>query len=156
MKKEEDAVKAGLSEEVVAFVFGKTRNNRVLNQEGMEIGDRITIVEVSKTVSSFTAENTLEDGTKVSELRPFMEVITTGDRDSISISRLVGTGKRAKYFGKDYAEKHAGRKLLTLPRREADALIEIQTNHIGRTYEVIDMVEDAGAFNQTFYLFAEV
>lgn len=155
--KKEDAISAGLSEEVIAFVMSEQRNNRVLNQEGMEIGDKITIEGVSNTVSNFAAETTTENGEKATEIRSFIEVKTSGDRDSISISRLVGTGKRRKYFP-DYdkiVEKY-GDKLLTLPRREGDALMEINTKHKGKTYEVVAMVEDCGPWEQTFYLFAEV
>ena len=36
--KKEDVIAAGISEEVAAFVLSKERNNRALNQEGMEIG----------------------------------------------------------------------------------------------------------------------
>ena len=155
--KKEDALSAGLSEEVIAFVMSEQRNNRVLNQEGMEIGDRITIIGVSDTVSNFAAEVTTENGETSTEVRSFMEVKTSGDRDSVSISRLVGTGKRAKYFS-DFAELQAkyGDKLLTLPRREGDALMEVNTKHKGKTFEVVAMAEDCGAFAQTFYLFAEV
>lgn len=156
MKKEEaiaEAVKAGLSEKVAEFVFSTDRNNKALNQEGMEIGDKITIVKVADDTSESVIDNVR---------REWVDVITTGDRSSISISRLVGTAKRAKYFAKgrketqviegDYDES----KVLTLPHREADALIEVATKLVGKTYQVVAIAEDCGIYSQTYYLFAEV
>lgn len=142
--KKDDVIAAGISEEIAEFVMSENRNNRVLNQEGMEVGDRITIVGVADKVSSFTGE----DG----KVRQYVEVMTTGDRNSISISRLVGTSKRAKYFGDDYSTKYG--KILELPRREGDALIEV-TKLIGHTFVVAAIAEECGQFSQTFYLFAE-
>lgn len=142
--KKDDVIAAGISEEVAAFVMSEQRNNRILNQEGMEVGDKITIVGVADKVSSFTGE----DG----KVRQYVEVMTTGDRNSISISRLVGTSKRAKYFGDDYATKYG--KILELPRHEGDALIEV-TKLIGHTFVVAAIAEECGQFSQTFYLFAE-
>lgn len=143
--KKEDVINAGISAEVAAFVTSEERNNRALNQEGMEVGDKITILGVAEKVSSFTGE----DG----KVRQYVEVMTTGDRNSVSISRLVGTAKRAKYFGDDYATKYG--KVLELPRREGDALIEV-TKLVGKTFAVAAVAEECGQFDQTFYLFAEV
>lgn len=151
--KKEDVIAAGLSEEVAAFVMSKERNNRTLNQEGMEIGDKITIVGVADKVSEFTGE----DG----KVRKYVDVMTTGDRNTISISRLVGTAKRARYFAKERPETtvidggYDEAKILTLPRHEADALIAVNSLK-GKTYQVVAMAEDCGTYSQTYYLFAEV
>ena len=152
MKKEE-AIAAGLSEEVAAFVLSKERNNRTLNQEGMEIGDKITIVGVADKVSEFTGD----DG----KVRKYVDVMTTGDRNTISISRLVGTAKRAKYFASDRPDTtiidggYDDAKVLNLPRHEADALIAV-AGLKGKTYQVVAIAEDCGTYSQTYYLFAEV
>lgn len=151
--KKEDVIAAGISEEVAAFVMSEQRNNRALNVEGMEIGDKITIVGVADKPSE-----SVIDGAS----RQWVDVLTTGDRNSISISRLVGTAKRNKYFaeGRPETEVIAGgydaAKVLTLPNREGDALVEIATKHIGKTYQVVAIAENCGNFDQTFYLFAEV
>lgn len=150
--KKEDVLAAGLSEEVAAFVMSKQRNNRVLNQEGMEIGDKITIVGIADRVSESVINN---------ESRQWIDVLTTGDRNTITISRLVGTAKRNKYFanGRPETEVIAGgydpAKVLTLPNREAEALVAVQ-KLVGKTYQVVAIAENCGQFNQTFYLFAEV
>lgn len=150
--KKEDVIAAGLSEEVVAFVMSEQRNNRALNQEGMEIGDKITIVGVADKVSESVIDN---------QNRQWVDVLTTGDRNTISISRLVGTAKRNKYFadGRPETEVIAGgydaSKVLTLPNREAEALVAVQ-KLVGKTYQVVAIAENCGQFDQTFYLFAEV
>lgn len=150
--KKEDALAAGLSEEVAAFVTGEQRNNKALNQEGMEIGDRITIVGVADKPS----ESVIDD-----QVRQWVDVLTTGDRNTISISRLVGTAKRAKYFASGRPETqiisggYDPEKVLTLPRREGDALVTV-LGLVGKTYQVVAIAEECGNFDQTFYLFAEV
>ena len=151
--KKEDVIAAGISEEVAAFVMSKERNNRTLNQEGMEIGDKITIVGVADKVSEFTGE----DG----KVRKYVDVMTTGDRSTISISRLVGTAKRARYFAPERPDTtiieggYNADKVLTLPRHEADALMAVASLK-GKTYQVVAMAEDCGIYSQTYYLFAEV
>ena len=150
--KKEDVIAAGLSEEVAAFVMSEQRNNRALNVEGMELGDTITITGVADKPSE-----SVIDGAS----RQWVDVLTTGDRNTISISRLVGTAKRNKYFaeGRPETEVIAGgydpAKVLTLPNREADALVEVMSKHIGKTYKVVAIAENCGNFDQTFYLFAE-
>lgn len=150
--KKEDVIKAGLSEEVANFVMSENRNNRALNQEGMEIGDKITIVGVADKVSE-----SVIDGVS----RQWVDVATTGDRNTISISRLVGTSKRAKYFAEGRPETtvisggYDAEKVLTLPNREGDALVAVM-GLVGKTYQVVAIAENCGQFDQTFYLFAEV
>lgn len=150
--KKEDVLKAGLSEEVANFVMSENRNNRALNQEGMEIGDKITIVGVADKVSE-----SVIDGVA----RQWVDVATTGDRNTISISRLVGTSKRAKYFAEGRPETtvisggYDAEKVLTLPNREGDALVAVM-GLVGKTYQVVAIAENCGQFDQTFYLFAEV
>lgn len=150
--KKEDVLAAGLSEEVAAFVMSEQRNNRVLNQEGIEVGNKITIVGVADKVSESVIGN---------ESRQWVDVLTTGDRNTITISRLVGTAKRNKYFANDRPETEiiAGgydpAKVLTLPNREAEALVAVQ-KLVGKTYQVVAIAENCGQFDQTFYLFAEV
>lgn len=150
--KKEDVIAAGLSEEVAAFVMSETRNNRALNQEGMEIGDKITIVGVADKTSESVIDN---------QKREWVDVLTTGDRNTISISRLVGTAKRAKYFAPSRPETtvieggYDPEKVLTLPNHEADALVAV-LGLKGKTYQVVAIAENCGQFDQTFYLFAEV
>jgi hypothetical protein len=136
----------GLSEEVAKFVANDARHNKVLNRESLEIGDVITILGVSSKVSKFINPTTDEETS-------YMEVLTKGDRDSISISRLVGTGKRVKHFGIDWETKYPG--CLTLPRREGDALLAIK-DYVGKTYVVCAEHHVEEPFDQTFYLFQEV
>ena len=150
--KKEDAMKAGLSQDVADFVLSKERDNPALNQEGTQIGDKITIVGVADKVSEFTGD----DG-----VHKYVDVMTTGDRNTISISRLVGTAKRARYFAKDRKETqvieggYKDEDLLVLPRHEADALIAV-LGLVGKTYQVVAIAEDCGIYSQTYYLFAEV
>lgn len=156
MKKENEInelVNAGISEEVANFVYSDTRNNKALNAEGMEIGDEITI----KGIADKPSESVI-DGVS----RQWVDVLTTGDRASISIARLVGTAKRTKYFDANRPDTTfiAGgfdeSKALTLPMREGDALKAV-ANLIGKTYKVVAIAENCGTvYAQTYYLFAEV
>lgn len=152
MRKEE-FVALGLSEEVATFVTSDKRNNKALNQEGLAIGDTITITGVADKVTEQVIDG---------NVRQWVDVLTTGDRNSISIARLVGTAKRAKYFDKDRADtefapdKYDANKVLALPNREADALKAVMENCVGHTYKVVAIAEKCGQFDQTFYLFAEV
>ncbi len=156
MKKDEminELVSLGISDEVAKFVFSDTRNNKALNAEGMEIGDEITI----KGIADKPSESVI-DGVS----RQWVDVLTTGDRASISIARLVGTAKRAKYFAADRPDTTfiAGgfdeSKVLTLPTREGDALKAV-AKLIGKTYKVVAIAENCGTvYAQTYYLFAEV
>lgn len=151
--KKDDVSAAGISEEVAAFVMSEQRNNRALNVEGMEIGDKITITGIADKPSE-----SVIDG----QSRQWVDVLTTGDRNTISISRLVGTAKRNKYFAANRPETEViaggydAAKVLTLPNREGDALVEVMTKHIGKTYQVVAIAENCGNFDQTFYLFAEI
>ena len=144
----------GISDEIAKFVVVE-RGNRALNAEGLELGNKFTLKAISETVNSgvITGQN---------EVRKWVTILTTGDADSVSISRLVGTAKRAKYFdterGED-VELKEGLKLdevLTLPRRELDALVEIQKKYLGKTLEVVGVARNCGQFAQTFYLFQVV
>lgn len=155
MKKEEEInelVNAGISEEVAKFVFSDTRNNKALNAEGMEIGDEITIEGIADKPSE-----SVIDGVS----RQWIDVLTTGDRASISIAKLVGTAKKAKYFAanrpdtKFMAGGFDNSKVLILPTREGDALKAV-AKLIGKTYKVVAIAENCGTYIQTYYLFAEV
>lgn len=150
--KKEDLMTAGISEEVANFVMSENRNNRALNQEGMEIGDKITITGIADKPSE-----SVIDG----QSRQWVDVLTSGDRNSVSISRLVGTAKRNKYFAENRPETEViaggydAKKVLTLPNREGDALAAV-IGLVGKTYQVVAIAENCGNFDQTFYLFAEV
>ena len=139
----------GISDEIAKFVVVE-RGNRALNAEGLELGNKFTLKAIPETLS----ESTIEE-----KLRKWVSILTTGDADSVSISRLVGTAKRAKYFNTERGEDvelKEGLKLdevLTLPRRELDALVEIQKNYLGKTLEVVCIARNCGQFAQTFYLF---
>lgn len=159
--KKETVVNAGISEEIASFVMSKERDNRTLNQEGIEIGDKFTIIGIADKPSEQSIEG---------KMRKWVDVLTTGDRQTISIARLVGTSKRNKYFDKtkragenedgellvELSEDFTSRKLLELPNREADALVEVATNHINKTYECVGIARECGQYNATFLLFAEV
>lgn len=142
---------AGISEEVAKFVSVE-RGNRVLNSEGLEIGNKLKLKAISETVNSGVI--TGQDG-----VRKWVTILTTGDAESVSISRLVGTAKRAKYFNTERGEDVELKdgldmdKVLALPRREVDALVEVAKNYLGKTLEVVGIARNCGQFQQTFYLF---
>lgn len=142
----------GISDEIAKFVVVE-RGNRALNAEGLELGNKFTLKAIPETLS----ESTIDE-----KLRKWVSILTTGDADSVSISRLVGTAKRAKYFNTERGEDvelKEGLKLdevLTLPRRELDALVEIQKEYLGKTLEVVGIARNCGQFAQTFYLFQVV
>lgn len=142
----------GISDEIAKFVVVE-RGNRALNAEGLELGNKFTLKTIPETLS----ESTIEE-----KLRKWVSILTTGDADSVSISRLVGTAKRAKYFntkrGEDVELKEGLEldEVLTLPHRELDALVEIKKNYLGKTLEVVGIARNCGQFAQTFYLFQVV
>ena len=142
---------AGISEEVAKFVSVE-RGNRVLNSEGLEIGNKLKLKAISETVNSGVINGQ-------NEIRQWVTILTTGDAESVSISRLVGTAKRAKYFNTERGEDVELKKgfniddALILPRREADALVEIAKNYLNKTLEVVGIARNCGQFAQTFYLF---
>lgn len=152
-QEQENAMKVltdlGISDEIAKFVVVE-RGNRALNAEGLELGNKFTLKAIPETLS----ESTIEE-----KLRKWVSILTTGDADSVSISRLVGTAKRAKYFNTERGEDvelKEGLKLdevLTLPRRELDALVEIQKKYLDKTFEVVGIARNCGQFAQTFYLF---
>lgn len=157
------AIANGLSEEVAAFVYNDKRNNKALNAEGLELGNKLTIKGVSGKVTTTTFTN--------GEVREFINVLTSGDAATVSISKLVGTAKRAKYFdlsrnddgttkdGEPFVELVDNVDVdncLYLPRTEGDALQEILKNHVGTTYKVVGIARECGRYNQTFYLFQAI
>lgn len=157
MKKEE-LTSMNISEEVASFVTSEDRDNRLLNQEGIEVGEKFTIKGIADTVSS---------GTINGAVRKWIDVKTSGDRSSISIARLVGTQKVSKYFdvsrktedGKELATlapDFDATKVLRLPNREGDAIKEVASNLIGKTLKCVGIATMCGRFNQTFYAFEVV
>lgn len=140
MTKEEFSKSNIIPASVVEFVFSETRKGeKVLNAEGLEEGDKITIVGIDSEIAEF-------NGNK------YLRVKTTGAASSVSLSRLVGTRKVEKYFG---AELAARKDLLSLPHNEAEAVVAV-SGLIGKTLEVVKIEEGCGQFEQTFTLFAIV
>ena len=140
MTKEEFSKSNAIPQSVVEFVFSETRKGeKVLNAEGLEEGDRITIIGIDEEIAEY-------NGNK------YLRVKTTGAASSVSLSRLVGTRKVEKYFG---AELAARKDLLSLPHNEPEAVVAV-TGLIGKTLEVVKIEEGCGQFEQTFTLFAIV
>ena len=127
----------GVSEKVATFIL-ETKANKVLNAEGLEVGDTLTITGVDSELAEFNGNE-------------YVNLSCTGSRDSISLGKLVGTGKVEKYFGKEVAAK-----AIKFPRRMGDALEYILTNLKGKTIECIAIEEGCGQFEQTFAVFALV
>ena len=122
------------------------KNNRVLNSEGLELGDELTIVGMADKLDSFN-DNL------------YAVVNVTGARDSISLGRLVGSPKE-KYFakGRENTESidYDSAKVLKLPRRIADAMLAIQAMK-GKTIRLVAIANECGRdADRTYYRFVEV
>ena len=141
---------AGISADVAKFMYDE-KNNRVLNSEGLELGDTLTIVGVSEKLETFNDN-------------PYVAVNVTGARDSISLGRLVGSPKE-KYFAKERTEgdnklteaiDYDPAKVLRLPRRIADAALAIQRMK-GKTIRLVAIASACGRdADRTYYRFVTV
>lgn len=148
---------AGISDVVANFVFGKDRNNKVLNSEGLELGNTITLTGIASDVSESEIEGAL---------RQWVDVLCEGDRSTVSIARLVSTDKKSYFTDESRKEETTadGEKCLeladdfdmnkrfVLPRREADALLDIQQNHIGTTLKLTGIARGCGKSKDRTYL----
>lgn len=85
MEKKEILLNKGVSQSVVDFI--EANNDRVLNSEGREVGEKFTIMGIADDPNE-----SVINGAK----REWIEVVT--DSGNISISTLCGTKKTAKYF----------------------------------------------------------
>ena len=141
---------AGLSAEVIKLAYDE-KNNRVLNSEGLELGDTMTIVGVAEKTDTFN-EN------------PYIVVNVTGARDTISLGRLVGSPKE-KYFAPERcisddthealtkAIDYDAEKVLRLPRHIGDAAIAVQGMK-GKTIKLVAIAEACGRdADRTYYRF---
>lgn len=147
--KKEDLISVGISEEVSAFLTSEERKGRVLNREGLELGDEITIKGIQSTLGEF-------NGNK------YVVVETTGAASTISLSRLVGTKKVKKYFNPErgddlvsLAKDFNPEKVLSINSVEEEAAKEV-AEMIGKTLRVVGIATECGQFDQTFMAFAEV
>ena len=141
---------AGISAEVIKLAFDE-KNNRVLNSEGLELGDTLTIVGIADKTDSY-------------EENPYIVVNVTGARDTISLGRLVGSPKE-KYFtaerckGDDALTKaieYDAEKVLKLPRRIGDAMLAVQGMK-GVTIKLVAIAEACGRdADRTYYRFVVV
>ena len=138
---------AGLSAEVINLAYDE-KGNRVLNSEGLELGDTLTIVGVAEKTDSYN-EN------------PYIVVNVTGARDTISLGRLVGSPKE-KYFAPErctgddaltQAIEYDAAKVLRLPRHIGDAAIAVQGMK-GKTIKLVAIAEACGRdADRTYYRF---
>lgn len=85
MEKKEILLSKGVSQQVIDFIDAK--NDRVLNGEGREVGEKFTILGIA---------DSLNESVIGGEKREWVEAVT--DSGNISISTLCGTKKTAKYF----------------------------------------------------------
>lgn len=85
MEKKEILLSKGVSQQVIDFIDAK--NDRVLNGEGREVGEKFTIMGIA---------DSLNESVIGGEKREWVEAVT--DSGNISISTLCGTKKTAKYF----------------------------------------------------------
>ena len=141
---------AGISAEVIKLA-DEEKINRVLNSEGLELGDTLTIVGIADKTDSY-------------EENPYIVVNVTGARDTISLGRLVGSPKE-KYFaperckGDDALTKaidYDAEKVLKLPRRIGDAMIAVQGMK-GVTIKLVAIAEACGRDeDRTYYRFVVV
>lgn len=164
----EDLQKLGISEEVAKFLVEEKKNKQV-NAEGLAIGDEITLLKPAEKVESQTFER--------GEQR-WADFLCDGAASSISISRLIGTRKVAKYFdpkrnvddnGNEILEPDSKEPYVELMQYNPENILQLSTNRMWDAFvEVAQMIQAAdgklnlrlvgiargcGRYNQTFYLF---
>ena len=168
--KKEDFLKNGLQSELAAEFFGQeSRQGRVINTEGGEVGDTIVLVKWADKLSKMTSDRTDDNGNQI--VNEWLPIVCTGDAATVTLNNLVGTAKRNKYFpypdgnteiirkdggvttySEDF-ESHSN--FLVLPRLEEEAALAVQ-NYFGKTLKRVAIAEDCGMFNQTFHLWAVI
>lgn len=145
---------AGLSENVAKFLSSAAQKEARFNNDPLSLGDKITIAEIDAELGEFDGSN-------------FVNVRCTADSDRqvLSLGKLVGTPKRAKYFGADSATKHvladgvtpSDANLLDLTQMtKGEAAVHVNTNLKGHTFEVVGIAYDCGYVGRTFVLWREV
>lgn len=148
----------GISAEVAAFIFDE-KGNRLVNVEAIEVGDTIKIEGISAKVDILTIESKDSDGNATTRTQPYVSVVTSGDRDVISLNRLIGTSKE-KYFAPGRNAQHIdydAAKVLRLPRRPAQAAALLATELKGKSYRLVEIAEECGREkDRTYYRFVEV
>lgn len=140
---EANAFTAGVAD----FVFSDKRNNKTLNREGLEVGNKLTISGKPAVVKEDTIEGKMRQWVSI-------PLDANSDADEISVSRLVGTAKRNSVFGSQFPNGIPG-YVVKFPQREGDALQFIADNLIGKTLVVVAKAENVGPYESTYFLFAE-
>lgn len=128
-------VNLGVPETIVKFIYD-TKGNKTLNSEGLEVGDVFTITGLDPELGSYLGKE-------------YINFKCTGARESISLGKLVGTEKVAKYFSKETAAT-----AIRFPRHMAEAVEYILTNLVGKALICTDIAEDCGQYSQTYATFA--
>lgn len=154
LKEAKELTAMGVSQAVADFVFAEGRNNKVLNSEGLEVGNKIKILGIADKPTTSVING---------QEQSWIDVLTDGDRSTVSISRLVGTEKMS-YFDKSREGKDEnGNPLVELidgfdtatrfkfPRREADALEEVMKN-VGNTFVCAGIARGCGANKDRTYV----
>lgn len=127
----------GVSEKVATFIL-ETKGNKVINAEGLEVGDTFTVLGVDPELGTYLG-------------REYVNFKCSGARESISLGKLVGTEKVEKYFSPEIAAT-----AIRFPRHMAEAVEYILTNLVGKTIVCTDIQEDCGQYSQTYATFAFV
>lgn len=143
---------AGLSENVAKFLNSPVQGGARFNNDPLSIGDTITIGGISEELGEFDGSN-------------YVNIDCTGDRQILSLGKLVGTPKRKKYFAVESTTKHVladgvtwdSADLLDLTQMtKAEAAVHVNTNLVGHTFEVVGIAYDCGYVGRTFVLWREV
>lgn len=158
MNKTDELKQLGLSDAVAEFI---STNDKTFNNEGgLNIGETFTIEGIADEVSSFDGE----DG----KPRYWVDVLTSGDCDRMSLARLAGTPKLEKYFGAnaqnvEWAKEASINDAFDFPKRASELVQTIYDllNPGGRkrprtTFQVIAKATDCGNFNSTYYLYKQL
>lgn len=125
----------GVSEKVATFIL-ETKGNKVINAEGLEVGDTFTVLGVDPELGSYLG-------------REYVNFKCSGAREAISLGKLVGTEKIEKYFSPAIAET-----AIRFPRHMAEAVEFVLTNLVGKPITCTAIEENCGQYEQTFATFA--
>lgn len=151
---EQELTTVGVSQAVAEFLSTPERNNKVLNNEGLMVGDMFSITGVDDQVAEYVNAETGKSNFGV-------RLLCAGDVASITPNTLSGTRKVDKHF----VNPHPAGTYATFPRKERELVLSVaRGDYKGKVFRVMDIAEDVQAWKPragqdgkaTFYLFEEV
>lgn len=142
--------KAGLSAKLAAYIVDE-KSDRNINAEGLDLGDEFTLTGKVGDPEHFTTDDNREQS--------YIPVLCSGDRDSVSLGRLVGTPKDKYFNGWDDLEEieYDKSKVFTMPRKMSEACLWVINEGKDVRLKLVAIAKNCGPKqNRTYYRFVRV